>query len=190
MIGLLTEKITWIEPYFDLVLNEVPVNARTIIDVGAGSGIFGFILKKTRDCHVTAIEPFGYQLGHYDLHYKTTWQDFFQRFDGLQTFDVLVSTECIEHMKRSDALDFLNNAKRVAKKVIITTPSKFQQQPEYDDNEFQKHRCLITPQDFKKNGYSLRFLNMYNSRFGIFRLYSRYIKFSVSNMVGIFNQKP
>jgi hypothetical protein len=93
-------------------------------------------------------------------------------------------------MKRSDALDFLNNAKRVAKKVIITTPSKFQQQPEYDDNEFQKHRCLITPQDFKKNGYSLRFLNMYNSRFGIFRLYSRYIKFSVSNMVGIFNQKP
>ncbi len=182
-------KITWIDPYLDLVLNEIPVDTKTILEVGCGSGIFGFILKKTRDAKIVGVEPFAYELDHYDFIYQMTWKKFFKMN---QAFDVLVCNETVEHMEKKDALDFLDEAKTVADKVIITTPHKFDQQPAYDDNPFQVHQCMISKEEFEKNEYGVKQIG-FNIKNGIrmyseSTMYSKLLQINPTNLIAIYNK--
>jgi hypothetical protein len=151
-------KITWIQPYYDLILNQIPTDAKSILDVGAGYGIFGNILKNSRhDATLEAVEPFPeYDLHHYSHTYRMEWEKFYNTHEG--KYDVLVSTEMIEHLPKEKAVDFLVQAKRKARKVIIATPYEWEQQDPYDNNEYQIHRCLMTVNDFINQGYSVRLL--------------------------------
>lgn len=153
----MSQKITWIEPYFDIILNEIPNDSKSVLDVGTGSGVFGFIVKKTKDVCVHGIEPFDYDLSHYDASFKYTWETFHE-LNPDNKYDVLVSTEMIEHMEIHEAKDFLREAKAHADKVIITTPYFWHEQPAYDDNPYQVHQSLITPEIFKENGYSVSYI--------------------------------
>jgi hypothetical protein len=94
------KSITWIQPYYDLVLNKIPIGCKTVLDVGAGYGIFGFIIKQSRKCTIDAVEPFDYLNKHYDHVFKLEWKDFHNGYVGSDTskYDVLVSTEMIEHL--------------------------------------------------------------------------------------------
>jgi hypothetical protein len=152
----MTERITWIDPYLDILLDKIPIDSKSILEVGCGSGIFGFILKKTRSARVEGIEPFkGYELNHYDHIYRCEWKD----FDKIgKNFDVAVSNETIEHMEKEDALSFLQQVKTVANKVIITTPYKFDQQPAFDDNPYQIHKSVISQKDYEKEGYKVKII--------------------------------
>ncbi len=157
------DRITWIQPYYDLILNLIPIDTKTILDIGSGNGIFGFILRKTRNAKLTAIEPFTeYDLWHYDYIIRKKWQDC--NFNELaQTseldrpkynkYDCITALEMIEHLSKEDALDFLQWTKFTANKVIISTPYVFEKQPAYDNNELQKHVCNITIKDFLNEGY-------------------------------------
>ena len=54
-------QITWIEQYYDYILSLIPKDTESVLDIGAGSGIFGYILTKTRSIkRLDAIEPFAY----------------------------------------------------------------------------------------------------------------------------------
>lgn len=165
------EKITWLQPYYHLILEQVPLNATSVLDVGAGSGIFGFILRKTRHklFKLDAVEPFDYNLSHFTNHHIITWKEFIKRnSETLQIpiYDVLVATEVIEHMTKDDALQFLHEAKKIAFKIIIATQKEFEEQPAYDDNQYQLHHCVITKEEFDKAGYGV--VEFGNSLIGIF----------------------
>jgi len=150
-----TLKITWIEPYYDLILQRIPIDCKTVLDVGAGSGIFGYILRVTRPKiqKLETVEPFvHYPLKHYDCVYNMTWKDWFAK-NLNNHYDILVATEVIEHMDKKDAVDFLENSKSIAKKVIVATPIFFENQGNYDNNPFQEHKCLMNINDFKKAGF-------------------------------------
>lgn len=187
--------ITWIEPYYDLVLNMIPKNAKSILDIGAGSGIFGYILRKTRQAQLTAIEPFSYDLTHYDRVINSTWQDAIP-----QSNDIVIALEVIEHMDKSDALDFLTYCKDICNSmVIISTPFVFEQQPEYDNNPYQKHRCNITIDDFLKHKYKVYLIGNFPlfNRYGLqMRLMAnRYYKFilqklgfNITNIIGVYEK--
>ncbi len=124
MLATTVKRITWISPYFDIVLDEVPLDAKRILEVGCGSGIFGFILKKTRpDAFIVGVEPFDYELDHYDYIHRMDWLDYY-KYNQKEKFDVIVCNETLEHMPEKEALEFLEDAKRIAKKVIIGTPFK------------------------------------------------------------------
>ncbi len=153
-------KITWIQPYYDLLLDHIPLKAETIIDVGSGYGIFGYIISKARDVkRLIAIEPFNYSNSHYDEVFKMTWKEWHEKHPNTISIDVIVCTETIEHMSKSNALLFLKQAKEKARKVIITTPYEFAEQEPYDGNEFQLHKCVITDKDLKKLGYSVYYFS-------------------------------
>src|SRR3990167_2402833 len=82
--------ITWIQPYYHLILDRVPRDATTFLDVGAGSGIFGFILTRTRDVkQLDAIEPFGYELDHFNHVFRMTWKEWYSNQPSI--YDVLNS---------------------------------------------------------------------------------------------------
>lgn len=154
-------KITWIQPYYDILLNSVPLDTESLIDVGSGYGVFGYILSKARDIkRLISIEPFDYSTDHYNEHHKMTWQEYYKTDPDL--VDVIVSTEMIEHMKKDDALLFLDQAKKKANTVIIATPYKYEEQSPYDGNKFQVHQSLITPDDFLKHGYAVSFMGSGN----------------------------
>ena len=185
-------RITWIEPYYDIILNMIPKDIDTILDVGAGSGIFGFILKKTRNAHVTAIEPFDYNTSHYDQSYQMTWKQFYKYYT--KQFDCIVSTEMIEHLSTIDAHMFLADARNISKKVIVSTPYKFEQQPAYDRNPLQTHRSLITVDDFEQYGYKVNYICIVNLRGMTLRIFAHkktipFLKiFGIKpvNIIGIF----
>lgn len=188
------DKITWIDPYLDLVLKQVPLDAKSILEVGCGSGIFGFILKKTRDSKVDGIEPFGYDLNHYDHIIRSDWKSFYR--STTHKYDVLVSNETIEHMKKNDAIWFLHEAKSIADKVIITTPYTFDQQPAYDDNPLQVHQCVITKEDFEKEGYTVRIIGLKENESGHTRilynpshkLFAKLMGVTPMNIMGVWNK--
>ena len=155
-------KITWIQPYYDLVLNKIPVDAKSILDVGSGYGIFGFIMEKARGAVVSSIEPFEYDTSHYNYTYRMTWQQWYNDTIKKQNkFDVIVSTEMIEHMTHEDAMAFLDTARLRADKVIVATPYEFEEQDAYDDNEFQVHRCKVTVEDFIRHEYKVQLLGTF-----------------------------
>lgn len=157
------DRITWIDPYFDIVLSHIPTDTKTIMEVGCGSGIFGFILKKTRpDAMLDGVEPFGYDLSHYDSIFRGTWKQYLKNTTGKH--DVLVANETVEHMEKNDALDFLYESCEVAGKVIIVTPYKFDQQPAYDDNPYQIHRCVITVDEFEQAGFATKLIGFSNRK--------------------------
>lgn len=144
--------IVWIQPYYHIILDLIPRDAKKILDVGAGYGIFGYILKKTRNAEIHAVEPFYDDLPH-DVVFKYTWQECHPH---LERYDVLVATEFIEHLQKDEALLFLEQAKEKSNLVIIATPIKFESQPEYDGNQLQKHQCLISEDEFIRCGYQIR----------------------------------
>ena len=182
--------ITWISPYLDIVLDEVSLDAKKILEVGCGYGIFGFILKKTRrDATVEGIEPFDYSLGHYDKLYKMDWKTFFK--DNEYDYNVIICNETVEHMEKCDALDFLDQAKSIAPKVIVGTPYQFDQQDAYDGNPYQVHKCVITEKDFHKKGYVTKRLGF--SKNGI-RYYhepsiqSKLLRVTPMNIIAVYNK--
>ena len=150
--------ITWIQPYYHLILDMVPRDATTFLDVGAGSGIFGFILTRTRDVkQLHAIEPFGYELDHFNNVFRMTWRDWYDKQPSI--YDVLISTECIEHMEKEDALLFLDQAKNIAKNIVVATPIKFEEQKAYDGNDYQRHKSVISEAEFIEKGYKTLLFN-------------------------------
>lgn len=179
-------KITWIQPYYDLILNEIPLNAKVILDVGAGYGIFGFILKKSRDVEVTAIEPFDYDLDHYDFSYQMTWDKFYNsvKLYGLK-YDVLVSTEMIEHLRKPQAVSFLGEVKDRANHIIIATPYNWEQQEHYDGNEFQEHKCLVTINDFKYHNYKVKLLGTITIKGLVGRIYFHPKWLKILKLIGV-----
>jgi hypothetical protein len=194
----ITSKITWIQPYYDLILNEVPKDAKSILDVGAGYGINGFIMKKSRDAELYALEPFKeYDLSHYDFTYDLTGDTWYRdTFKNPFVFDVIVSTEMIEHMESDDAQTFLHSAKKRAKKVIIATPYEWEQQEPYDGNKYQVHKSLMTVQNFIDHKYKVRILGTITKKGLTCRVYChpKWIKilrlfgFKPTNIIGVWTK--
>ena len=178
-------KITWIEPYYDLMLNKIPLDTRSVLDVGAGKGIFGFILRNTRDLTtLDAVEPFEHGLGHYDNVWKQTWQEWFEN-NREKKYDIVVAFEMIEHLTREDAMNFLKQVKCISKKAIIVTPIKFERQEEYEQNVYQTHRSLMTAEDFRLNGFNVEILGTLNKFRTLSRIvYNRKLR-SFMKMVGV-----
>ena len=59
-------KITWIQSYYDVLLQHIPLDTESLIDVGSGYGVFGYILSKARSIKsLISIEPYDYETSHY-----------------------------------------------------------------------------------------------------------------------------
>ena len=186
-------KITWMQPYYDIILSHVPIGTKSLIDVGSGYGIFGYILSKARDItKLVSVEPFDYDTPQYTESIKSTWQKFYNT--SPDRVDVIVSTEMIEHLTKEDAILFLKQAKCLADRVVIATPYKYEDQEKYDGNEYQVHRCVISTADFYNEGYDVRYMSTLNIRGLTARIHyhpkwQRYIKLigiAPTNIIGVY----
>ena len=182
-------KITWIQPYYDLILYHVPIDTESLIDVGSGYGVFGYILSKARDIkRLISIEPFDYTTSHYNEQHKMTWGEYYKT--DPDPVDVIVSTEMIEHLTKEDALLFLQQVKKKAKTVIIATPFKFSDQDAYDDNDYQKHKCVLTVKDFEDHGYKVSLMGVWGGIASRYFATRFYYNIKISTVLKLLGVKP
>jgi len=93
-----------------------------------------------------------------------------------ESFDVVMCLDVLEHLELQEALNAIENMKRIArKKLIIYTPSNFKTNEEHvenvwnlGENRFQEHKSFLEPKLLKKLGFSISFPYPDKNTLGIF----------------------
>lgn len=72
-------------------------------------------------------------------------------------FDAVVALDVVEHFEKPQSIALVERLERLAKRrVVVLTPNGFLPQEPYDGNEFQRHLCGWTVDEFEARGYTVR----------------------------------
>jgi hypothetical protein len=133
----------------------------SLLDVGSGSAIVGLEHWKIPHEKIWSLDIFppdkpwkNFKLGN-ALEAVALF--------GVQSFDVVLACELIEHLKKEDGHQLLYELEKVARRLVIgTTPNGYLvQDPELSPDEpwaknpYQKHLCGWTAPELIKLGYSV-----------------------------------
>lgn len=153
--------VAWTHRSLPLILDSIPVNCKSLLDVGCGRGIIGALCRIYRRLDrlvgVDGFEPyleFNQKAGFYDHTILRDLNDTPLPF-GTQEFEVVTCIEVIEHLEWSAGQKLLVELERIGSLVILTTPNIAFQQREYDGNVFQRHLSCWHPSDFRARGYTV-----------------------------------
>lgn len=88
------------------VLEHVPEAARSVLDLGCGTGALGRELKRRRGCRVTGVTHSGEEAGLAAEHLDEVVVGDLNEFDpaGLGRFDCVVCSHVLEHLYRPERL--------------------------------------------------------------------------------------
>lgn len=132
------------------ILNKPDVN---VIDVGAGEGKWGKLLKgKVKTVHgIEVWDPYitKYNLiPQYDKLYNVNMMDF--KYEDLE-YDVMILGDVLEHLEYEDAITFINKAKTHVKFIYLIIPiSLCVQDGGFYGNPFESHLYQWTDEELKE----------------------------------------
>ena len=155
---------TWTRPFLQELLEEIPKDLVSLIDVGCGRGIVGAMTRIYRaPKRLVGVDIFQEYI---DFCEKYTIYDELYCLDLRQTplpfqdqeFSVATCIETIEHLPKKLGEQLLDDLGRIADTVIVSTPSNYFRQPKShtEHNPFQAHISKWTIEDFKKRGYNVK----------------------------------
>jgi len=155
-------KQSWIDIDIPMILRKIPLDTKSLLDLGCGRGIIAAICRSHRDIErlvgVDIFEPYLERLNKYRFYDQVLKHDLNQPlpFDD-RSFEIVVAAEVVEHLEKEKALNLIQEAERVgSRKVIITTPNFFcAEQGEHDNNKYQKHLSVTNWKEFKHMGYGV-----------------------------------
>lgn len=117
------------------------LNPKTVLDVGAGQGVYLDICKSIRpDIHVTGIEvwlPYIEQFNlanrydtliKRDIRHNTDWN-----------YDLVIFGDVLEHMTTEEAVQCYNNARESGANIILSLPIIHYHQDAINGNPYEKH---------------------------------------------------
>jgi SAM-dependent methyltransferase len=154
-------EITWVDEFFPILLSPsfVPLDIKSVLDVGCGRGMLGCLLRiyrePTRLIAVDIFRPyldFVEKLGVYDSVLQLDLSKSKLPFEEKE-FDIVLCLEVIEHLKKEEGLRLLSDLERVSKRVIVSTPGVFFNQRPFDGNVNQAHLSHYHVKDFEDRGY-------------------------------------
>ncbi len=159
-----SEVAMWTRPFLHELLEEIPKDVESLIDIGCGRGIVGAITRIYRTPkRLVGIDIFQ---DHIDFCKKYRIYDELHRLDlrivplpfSNQEFSVATCVETIEHLPKRKGEKLLNELYRIADVVIVSTPSAFFRQPKnhVKNNSFQAHVSKWTVEDFRKRGFEVK----------------------------------
>jgi hypothetical protein len=132
------------------------LNPATVLDIGAGAGKYGHMVRSVLpQCHTTAVEMDADYIYSFDLH--STYNEIIHAeattlFDNPRIrYDMVVIGDCIEHMRKSAALDLLEFLVYRTRHVMVVYPYKFQQD-DVDGHAQEAHISIWQPSDFEYLG--------------------------------------
>ena len=133
---------------------------KTILDLGCGEGSFGLRFNKNNEYKITGIDIYSPYLkkclsrGKYKRVIKANLAKKIHLPD--KSYDLVVCLETIEHLKKDQGLKLLEEAERIAKKMIIfSCPVGVAAQENFDKNKFQEHLSSWYPEEFSKRDYQV-----------------------------------
>jgi len=158
------EVATWTRPFLHELLEEIPKDVESLIDVGCGRGIVGAMTRIYRNPkRLVGVDIFQ---DYIDFCKKYSIYDELHRLDLRQTplpfqnneFTVATCIETIEHLPKNSGENLLEELHRIADTIIVSTPSAYFKQPKshVKRNPFQAHVSKWTVEDFKKRGYDVK----------------------------------
>lgn len=132
------------------------VRGKTVLDCGCGRGRWGYLLNKRRFVVVGFDITRKYlleakKLRRYLMLIKADASKPLPFNDN--SFDTVLAVEVIEHLTKEKGYLFIEEIKRVAKKlVVLTTPEGFFKL-NGDGNEAETHKSGWAMQEFEENGF-------------------------------------
>jgi ubiquinone/menaquinone biosynthesis C-methylase UbiE len=155
---------TWTRPFLHELLEEIPKDVESLIDVGCGRGIVGAMTRIYRTPkRLVGVDIFQ---DYIDFCKKYNIYDELHRLDLRRTplpfqdneFTVATCVETIEHLPKNHGEKLLDELHRIAETIIVSTPSVYFRQPKshVKNNPFQAHISKWTVEDFKKRGYNVK----------------------------------
>jgi len=172
---------TWTHSALPSILDAIPVNCESIVDLGCGRGIIGALCRiyraPNRLVGVDGFEPyltFCRRMGFYDelIHLDLSGSPLPFR---AREFQVATCIEVIEHLPKHQGQILLNELERIASCVIVTTPGIWFEQDDYDGNPLQKHLSRWKAHEFIGRGYKVYGVGALSIGYQIRRVMSRVI---------------
>jgi 2-polyprenyl-3-methyl-5-hydroxy-6-metoxy-1,4-benzoquinol methylase len=151
--------VSWTHPFLPRLLNLIPVEATTLLDIGCGRGVIGALFNVYRENRhsvgVDAWPPYLKEARKYynlviDSDLRTNWPIL-----SNEKFDVGCFIEVIEHFPKQRGHEVLQLLEHHCKRVIVSTPGRFFRQNAYDKNPGQQHVSAWTRKEFEALGYQL-----------------------------------
>lgn len=153
----------------DAIMELIPseLNRVLILEVGCAKGYLGYRIRgeKTGDPTILGLDiwiPYIKDIKEFHFTYAHLYNDLIiadARYMPFRdhVFNLLIASEILEHLTRRDGFELLNELERICNNRIITsTPSRFIEQGEIDDNPYQRHISLWKEEDLIKLGYETK----------------------------------
>ena len=152
------------DQYYKQLEKSVVGHGETLLDVGCGAEspvrLFSDKIKRTVgvDADEISIEQ-SRRLGIHGEYHRMNMLDIGQRFQP-KSFDIVLLSDVIEHLKKEEGQRLLEMAESIARKrVIIFTPNGFLEQRPRDHNIYQTHLSGWHPHEMRSRGYRIQGIN-------------------------------
>jgi len=125
-----------------------------IVDLGMGTGKYGFLLREQRDFSANRLERADWTMSivgvegwaeYVQAHQRSVYTDIvvddvraWLQSQADVSFDVALALDIVEHFRPRDAAHMIGEALRVARHVVITTPRAFFKQSDHE-NPLEQH---------------------------------------------------
>lgn len=135
---------------------------RTVLDIGCGEGDFMSVLNRDRTYNVTGIDlykPYTEKAKKSRVYERVLYGDIKKLKFNDRSFDIVMSSQVIEHLEKKDGLELIKKMEEVAKKkIIIGTPNgfiPFDPYQTWDENPLQVHKSGWDIGEMRGYGYKV-----------------------------------
>lgn len=163
-----TSERSQIPSVLDVVVAEKP---RTILDVGAGYGKYGFLVREYAQLErVDGLDIGPPRYPSYDHFYIGDVRELDRVLPmDVPRYDLALFIEVLEHLERPEGMQVLQGLTRRAKRVLVSTPWGFRHQ-DIEGLPYETHRSGWYPWDFLHH-FRVHQLRVYPGN------WSRYLRF-------------
>src|SRR3712207_702303 len=135
---------------------------RRILDVGIGTGTYGWILRQTTEITAERLRREDWQgviegIEVFEPYRNPMWEYAYDRvhvgdvrrvLETVGTFDVVIACDVLEHFPREEARRLIRRLLEVGRVLIATTPNQSFEQGAWGGNEAERHHSLLDATDF------------------------------------------
>ena len=142
-----------VNTFDDILVDQIKrLNPKTVLDVGAGAGKNGRLLRQSfYSGTLDAIEPTEKYITEFNLSniynkvYTQSIEEYIQK-NSTNRYDVVVFGDVLEHLFRSSVIDYLDYFLYRTRWVIIVWPTHHPQD-DYYNNHYEVHRSNFNLRD-------------------------------------------
>jgi len=146
---------SWIDQVPVIVQSALKLNPKRILDIGLGSGKYGFLMREQTDfaldrpdrkswkLTIDGVEGYGPNIGD---HQKSIYNNitvsegnkFLKNYTG-EKYDLTMAIDIIEHFTPEGGLEFANSILKISDYFLLSTPRGYFRQLGHE-NELEQHK--------------------------------------------------